>query len=394
MRIILYTGKGGVGKTSVAAATALKAAELGYRTIVVSTDIAHSLGDSLDIPLSGSATRVADNLWAQEIDVYQEIETHWSTIRNWLIALLQWQGVDRVIADEIAILPGMEELAGLLYITRYHSQGEYEVLVIDCAPTGETLRLLSFPETVSWYMKRIFPMERRAFTALRPIISSVVPLPLPGEEVFDSVEFLYKELDRMRSILTNPAMSSVRLVMNAEKMVVKETQRTHTYLNLYGYFTDLVICNRLLPRELDGTYFDTWKESQSKYFKMIEEGFAPIPIKVAPLFGREVVGLEMLREMSKAIFGEEDPTQVFYQGQAQTIERENGNFVMRLPLAFTTKEDLSILLSGDELIIQAGHYRRNIFLPRSLIGLPVEEAKLDGKNLKLKFRGRQSAPKR
>ena len=218
MKILLYTGKGGVGKTSIAAATALRAADLGYKTIVMSTDIAHSLGDSLDVPLSGTATRVADNLWAQEIDVYQELETHWSTVRNWLVGLMQWQGVDQVIADEVAILPGMEELVGLLHITRYADLSEHDSMVIDCAPTGETLRLLSFPETVSWYMKRIFPMERKAIAALRPLIRPLTGIPVPTEDVFDSVEFLYKQLESLIGSLQSMVTFHLLLLFLQEEL--------------------------------------------------------------------------------------------------------------------------------------------------------------------------------
>ncbi len=390
MRTILYTGKGGVGKTSVAAATAVKSAGLGKRTVVISTDIAHSLGDSLDVKLSGSPAQLAEKLWAMEIDVYQELETHWSTVRNWLTTLMRWQGADDLVAEEMAILPGMEELVGLLHLTNFIDGADYDVMIVDCAPTGETLRLLSFPETASWYMKRIFPLERRAISALRPLIKPVLRLPVPEESVFDSVEFLFKQVDKMRALLTDSEFSSVRLVVNPEKMVVREAQRTFTYLNLYGYSTDLIVCNRIIPQEVADKYFNGWKESQAKYFRLIQEGFSPVPIRTAPLFDSEVVGIPKLRDMGDALFGDEDPTAVFFRGQAQKVDRENGRYSLTIPLPFVSKEEVSLLRSGDELVIQAGQHRRNVILPRSLVGLEVQEAKLTGDELKLRFEERKS----
>ncbi|MEE9324167.1 MAG: ArsA family ATPase [Dehalococcoidia bacterium] len=392
MRIILYTGKGGVGKTSVAAATALRSAELGYKTIVFSTDAAHSLGDAFDMTLSEEPVTVVDNLWAQEIDVLKELDVHWDTVRNWLTALMRWQGVDEVVADELAVLPGMNELVGLLYICRYHDGGQYDVLIVDCAPTGETLRLLSFPETARWYMQRIFPLERRAFSVLNPLLKPILKMPLPDEKVFDSVQFLFKQIERMRDILTNPQISSVRLVVNPEKMVIKESQRTFTYINLYGYFTDVVTCNRLIPEEVNDPYFSYWKENQKEYYKLIEECFSPLPILRVPLMDREVVGLEMLRAMAQALYGDGDPTKHYFQGRPQEIEHVDGSYILKMFLPLVSKEEISVTQNGDELVIQAGHYRRNVLLPHALTGLPVIEAKLEGNELKLKFEESKPSP--
>jgi len=392
MRIILYTGKGGVGKTVVAAATALRSAELGYKTIVFSTDAAHSLGDAFNMTLSEEPVAVVDNLWAQEIDVLKELDVHWDTVRNWLTALMRWQGVDEVVADELAVLPGMNELVGLLYICRYHDGGQYDVLIVDCAPTGETLRLLSFPETARWYMQRIFPLERRAFSVLNPLLKPILRMPLPDEKVFDSVEFLFKQIERMRDILTNPQISSVRLVVNPEKMVIKETQRTFTYINLYGYFTDVVTCNRLIPEEVNDPYFSYWKENQKEYYKLIEECFSPLPILRVPLMDREVVGLEMLRAMAQALYGDGDPTKHYFQGRPQEIEHVDGSYILKMFLPLVSKEEISVTQNGDELVIQAGHYRRNVLLPHALTGLPVIEAKLEGNELKLKFEESKPSP--
>ncbi len=386
MRIILYTGKGGVGKTSVSAATALKAAKLGYRTVVMSTDPAHSLGDSFDMPLGAEPTPITANLWGQEIDVLKEMDTYWKTVRVWLSTLMRWQGMDDVVADEVAVLPGMEELVGLLYINRYQEAGQFDLVIVDCAPTGETLRLLSFPDMARWYMNKIFPLERMASKALKPVVRPLLRnFPVPGEDVFSTIEFLFRQIETMREILTDPRSSSVRLVVNAEKMVIKEAQRAFTYLNLYGYATDLVVCNRLLPEGLDASFFEGWKASQTKHYSTISENFSPIPIKDVPLFEQEVVGLEMLDKMGDSLFGKEDPSKVFFEGYSQEIRKRDSKYILSLPVPFVTKDDLSLLKSGGDLVVQAGHYRRNIMLPRVLAALSVEEAKLDDGKLKLTF---------
>ncbi len=386
MRTILYTGKGGVGKTSVAAATAVRAAELGYRTVVMSTDPAHSLGDSLDMQLSGELKPVMPNLWAQEVDVLRELDLYWATVRDWLVALLRWQGVDQIVADELAVLPGMEELVGLLYITRYHDSGQYDVLIVDCAPTGETLRLLSFPDVARWYMERIFPIEKRLAAAIAPVMKPILNIPVPDDKVFASMQSLFEEVDKMRRILADPDKSSVRLVMNAEKMVIKETQRTYTYLNLYGYATDVVVCNRIIPERVTDPFFKMWKESQKRYFGMIEEAFSPLPILRAPLMDQEIVGVPALKAFAKAVFGDEDATRLYYHGQAQEIRKVNQDYVLSLPLPFVSREQVSLLRAGTDLVIQAGNQRRTINLPRALATLDVAEAKLDDGKLRVTFK--------
>ncbi len=394
MRIILYTGKGGVGKTSVAASTALRAADLGYRTLVMSTDVAHSLADSLDMELQAEPTRITDNLWGQEIDVLKEMQTHWSIVQDWLAALMQWQGMDEVVAEEVAVLPGMEEMVGLLNITHHYDSGNFDTIIVDCAPTGETLRLLSFPEMARWYMRKLFPIERRVATALGPMARGLFNLPVPDPKVFDSIQDLFHGLERMRSILGDPAQSSVRLVLNPEKMVIRETQRTFTYLNLYGYYTDLIVCNRLIPDTVEDGFFKMWKDSQARYFHLIEEGFAPVPIRVSHLLDREVVGLEPLREMGLTLFGEDDPASIFYEGSTQTVTREDDGHVMTVNLPFLGREDINLMQHGDELVIQAGQHRRNIVLPRILVDLPVSVARMDGSSLKLKFEDKSPRTRR
>jgi arsenite-transporting ATPase len=385
MRIILYTGKGGVGKTSVSAATALKCAELGHKTIVLSTDAAHSLSDSFDIALGNEPKLIAPNLWARETQMAQTVQEHWGRIRKWLAALMVWRGMEQIVADEMAVVPGMEELANLLYIINYADSGQYDVMIVDCAPTGDTLRLLSFPEVLRWWMEKLFPLERKVVTVARPLVKRVLGVPVPEDEVLDSVEDVFTELIRIRALLADWEKSSMRLVLNPEKMVIKEAQRTFTYFNLYGYLTDLIVCNRLLPDKIDDRYFDSWKEAQGKYYQMIEDSFAPLPVLSVPLFEREVVGISMLKVMGEALFADQDPSKIFFRGRAQEIEKENGGYVLTLPLPFVTKGDISLRRSGDELIVRAGMYKRNIILPQTLVGLSIKGAKFEGDKLRIRF---------
>ncbi len=385
MRIILYTGKGGVGKTSVAAATALRSARLGHKTLVMSTDSAHSLGDSFDLPVGGDATPITENLWAQELDVFKEIDQHWGTLEEYVRIVMAWRGIDEVLAEEMAVLPGMEELAGLVHLIKYYEESDFDAIVVDCAPTGETLRLLSFPDVMRWWSHRIFPIQRTAARIARPVLTRVTDLPFPDDDVFEALKDLFERLDKMRDILTNPEVSSVRLVLNAEKMVVKEAQRTFTYLNLYGYPSDLVVCNRLIPKDVTDAYFTSWKESQERYFALVEEGFAPLPIVTAPLMDQEVVGLEMLDRFAAALYGEDDPTVIRFRGQTQAISQEDGDYILTLLLPFTSKEDVTLSQIGDELVVRVGGNKRNVILPRVLVGMRTESAKLENDRLTIRF---------
>lgn len=384
-RIILYTGKGGVGKTTVAAATALRCADQGKRTIVFSTDSAHSLGDSFDEPIGPEPTEMAPNLWAQETDVYYNLEKYWGTVRDWLAALMSWRGVDEVVAEEIAVIPGMEELANLLWINKHYAEGKFDVIIVDCAPTGETLQLLSFPETARWWMEKLFPIQRRAAKLVGPVLQRLVDIPLPDEKVYDTAEELFQQFYQMYRLLSDGELSSVRLVVNAEKMVIKEAQRAFTYFNLYGYTTDAVICNRLLPDHLSEGYFAAWKQTQANYYKMVEESFSPIPILKSPLLEREVVGLDMLRKVGTAIFGEEHPDKIYFSGKAQSVHRENGRYTLSLRLPFSAKGEISLLQVGDELIVHVGRHKRSIVLPRALLGLEQGGADMEGDTLHIYF---------
>ncbi len=386
MRIILYTGKGGVGKTSVAAATALRCAALGYRTVVVSTDAAHSLGDSFDTNIGNEPIEIAPKLKAQEIDVLHQMEKYWGRVQEWFTSILQWRGVDELIADEASVLPGMDELASLLQIVYLAETGQYDVIIVDCAPTGETLRLLSLPDVAKWYLTHVFPIERAAAKLASPLLRTITDLPVPDDEVFATIKDLILQLDRMHQLLADTQKSSVRLVLNPEKMVIKEAQRTFTYINLYGYSCDLVISNRVLPDAVSDDYFRALKESQGRYGKLIQEAFSPVPIFRVPFYEQEVVGVEMLRRMAHDTYGDQDPSKVFYAGHAQEIEKDPaGGYILRLNLPFTEKPNVRLTRAGDELAISLGNFRRNLVLPRALATLEVEKARFEGSNLVLKF---------
>lgn len=385
MRILLYTGKGGVGKTSVAAATALRCADLGYRTVVVSTDAAHSLADSFDLRIGNEPIEIAPRLKGQEIDVLHQMEKYWGTVQDWLSTVLAWRGIDELIADEASILPGMDELASLLQIVYLYDTNEYDVIIVDCAPTGETLRFLSLPEVAKWYLSHIFPFQRQTVKLAGPLIKSITDLPIPDDKVFDSIRDLILQLDRMHELLAEPKISSVRLVLNPEKMVIKEAQRTFTYLNLYGYSTDLVVSNRIIPATVGDQYFNAWKGAQARYGNLVEEAFSPLPIFKVPLMDQEVVGVEMLRKMAAAIYGDADPAQVFYAEQPQVIEKTDEGYLLKLRLPFIGKHDVNLARSGDELAISIGNFRRNVILPRALALLDVKKAKFETDHLVLTF---------
>jgi arsenite/tail-anchored protein-transporting ATPase len=384
-RIILYTGKGGVGKTTVAAATALRAAELGYRTVILSTDAAHSLSDAFGMSLGPEPVPVATNLWGQESDVYYSLRRWWGTVHDWLRALLLWQGVDEMEADEVAAVPGMEELANLLWINRHHESGDYDVVVVDCAPTGETLRLLSFPDSARWWIDKLLPLQRRLSHVLRPVMRPLTGMPVPERGVFDAVEDLVRQLARLHEVLSDREVSSVRLVLNPEKMVIRETQRTFTYLNLYGYVTDAVVCNRVLPEGVGDGYFARWKEAQAGYVNLIDEAFAPLPILSAPLLRDEATGLEALREIAGHIFDGDDPTRIYYPSVAHEVRAEDTGFVLSLGAPFATKDEVSLAQRGDELSVQVGVHRRNILLPRVLAGLHAGSARVEDGRLNVYF---------
>lgn len=398
MRTIVFTGKGGVGKTSVAACTALRAADMGYKTLIMSTDPAHSLGDSFDMELGPAPIKIKDNLWGQEVSVYNDLNHNWEVVRAHFAELMHSRGIDDVYAEEIGILPGMEELFSLSYIKEYNLENAYDLLVVDCAPTGETLRLLSLPDTFGWVLKMIRNIEKYAVKPLiRPMakMSKSIDKMVAPSEVFDAVEKLFTATDGIIDILSDNSRTSVRLVMNPEKMVIKESMRALTYLNLYGITVDRVVINRLMPEDKDSGYLNDWKKIQHKYVGEIEQSFAPVPISKSPLFPGEVVGLEMLRKMAQQVYGDQNPVEIFYEENPVEIKKVGSSqFQLRIKLPFVADVNMAIKLlqQGDDLTIRLGDNQKTITLPVFLAGLQSDEAYFDGKWLCVDFHQPDNVP--
>ncbi|MEJ7612817.1 MAG: hypothetical protein DFNUSKGM_000932 [Candidatus Fervidibacter sacchari] len=385
MRVLLYTGKGGVGKTSVSAATALKCAEFGYRTLVMSTDPAHSLADSFAMPIKSEPTPLTENLWGLEIDPFREIEENWATVKDYLSTLFASQGVDDIVAEELSILPGMDELFSLLKIRQFYERDAYDVIVVDCAPTGATLRLLHFPDMIGWYMRRLFHVERKVVGTIRRFTDEIFSVPLPGDEVYDTVERLYKRVSDMKAVLADPKITSIRLVLNPEKMVIEETRRAYTYLNLFGFVCDAVIANKVLPEEVTDEYFAEWKASQQRYLEEVEASFGALPIFKVRLYEREVVGIDALRQMANDLYGDRDPTEHFADSKPMRIVKRGKDYWLELHLPFTEKGEIQLMRKGDELIIRVGTIKRHLVLPHILAKQEPKGAKLENGILQVRF---------
>ncbi len=387
MRIIVHTGKGGVGKTSISAATALRCAELGLRTIVISTDTAHSLADSLDVKIGPEPIQVRDHLWAQEVDARYSMDKYWGRIQRYMLNVLNQRQVNEIVAEEVTILPGLEEGAHLLWINKYVEDGDFDVLIVDAAPTAETLRLLSLPDTSRWWFQRITSLMRGASgKLLRPISKPLLGAELPDDATLDSVNTLFDTLDHVRDLLTDPDQSSLRLVINPERMVIKETQRTYTYLNLYGYAVDAVLCNRVIPDEVTDPYFAVWKKHQAENMEYIGEAFGELPLLKAPMFDDEVGGFDKLRRLADALYGDRSPVDVMAREQTHRIEPDgDGGYHLIVPLPFADKNDLDLYRSADELTLRVGPYRRNIVLPYALWNLKTDSARFEQSRLRIHF---------
>src|SRR3954452_3584677 len=335
MRVLLFTGKGGVGKTTVAASTAAAAARAGKRVMVMSTDPAHSLADSFDIEIGSETTELADNLWGQQIDAQSRLESNWREIQEYFIALMNWAGVDTIQAEELSVIPGLDEIFSLIDVKQHVESNLYDLLVVDCAPTAETLRLLSLPEIMNWYIERIFPVERRVVKTIRPIVSRMTTLPIAGDQVFSAIESLHNNLDAVRRILVDERVSSVRLVVNPEKMVIAEARRTYTYLSLFGYRVDAGVVNRIIPDSVSDPYFVKWKDIQAEHLQTVRESFEPLPILTARLFDREMVGIPLLEEMGEEVYDADDATRILYREDPIRVRKVPGGYLlsMRLPFA-------------------------------------------------------------
>jgi arsenite/tail-anchored protein-transporting ATPase len=382
MRIILYLGKGGVGKTTVSAATAVRSAAQGKRTLVVSTDLAHSLADCLQTPLTSEPQELAPNLWAQEVNVLDEMRRGWGKLQESMTKALRKQGIDPVMAGELALIPGMDEIVSLINIYRNAKEGSFEVVIIDAAPTGETVRLLSMPDTFQWYASRVSRLQSTTLNLARPLLKAV----LPTTEILDAVQALSERVKTLRAVLSDPDTSSYRPVVNPERMVIKEALRAETYLSLFGYPIDSVMCNRVIQA---GDYQDAFMQelyqNQEKLRKQIHQTFAPLPIWEAPYYSREVLGVERLGELAQTIFGEQDPTQVFHKGAVQEVTREGDAYVLRLPLPHVEMDKVLMTKRGDEMTIEIGNFKRELTLPAILVNQEATVARLVNKALEIHF---------
>jgi arsenite/tail-anchored protein-transporting ATPase len=385
MRVIIYTGKGGVGKTSTAAATALRSARMGYRTVVVSTDSAHSLADSLDFPLTGEIKNVEKNLDAIEVDVLWEMEHNWKEIGKYVSDFLEAQGMDPVSAKEMTVWPGMELMSALFYLEEFSKDDKYDVVVFDTAPTAETLRLLSFPETSDWYFDKLYKVFRNTVRIARMTVGKFMNTPLPSNEFLDDLDLIRTRMTSVKKILTNPEITSIRLVVNPEKMVINETKRAFTYLCLYNLTVECLVINRLIPEDERKSYpAEKWAE-QEKYMEMIDESFSPLTMLRSNMFKTEVFGREKLNLLAENIFGETDPTQIYSTDKAMTIYREDGTDILSLKLPFSTKEEVELYKAADVLIVKVGWYKRSVSLPYSLVRKDATKAEFKDGRLLIKF---------
>lgn len=397
MRNLIFTGKGGVGKTSVAAATAVKASQMGYKTLVISTDPAHSLGDSFDMELGALPVQIAKNLYGQEVSVYGDLTFNWDIVREHFAHLMQVRGIEGIYSEEMGVLPGMEELFSLSYIKRYNQTNEYDLLVVDCAPTGETLRLLSLPETFSWMIKLIRNFERYVVKPMiRPFSKRVggkLHEYVPEENVYEKVDNLFSSAEGIIDILSDGSKTTVRLVMNPEKMVIKESMRALTYLNLYGITVDQVVINRVLMDDVDGEYMAEWKQIQAEYIDQIEKAFAPIPIVKVPLFRKEVVGVDMLSKVGEIVYANTNPMDILYKEEHTEIQKiSDGHYIMklRLPFVFDNRMEANVLQSGDSLTVRIGDLQKSVVLPVFLAGMKVMGAGYEDGRLNIEFKKKEA----
>ncbi|MBI1876115.1 MAG: ArsA family ATPase [Acidobacteria bacterium] len=393
MRILLFSGKGGVGKTSLAAATGTRLARLGRRTLVMSVDPAHSVADAFDlgIDLFSQATSepypICDRLDVQEVNIQAELKRHWREISTYVMSLLRTTGLADIQAEELAILPGMEELSAMMYVNQYAREGRYEAMVLDCAPTAESLRFVSMPTTLDWYMKHIFPVQRRVLKAVRPLANRVSPVELPPDRYFSNILDLSQRLEGVDRLLEDPGITSVRLVTNPERMVLRETERAFVYFTLHGLTVDRIVVNRVLPDEADSGFFTEWHRSQRRILAEIEEYFAPLPVARVPLLPSEVLGRDRLEELARSLYGQqEDPAAVTLRERPYSFAKEDGRYLVRLRLPFATKHDVGLFKKGDELVVQVGTLRRHIGLPVSMSHLVPARARLENKILTVEMK--------
>jgi arsenite-transporting ATPase len=383
MRVLLFTGKGGVGKTTASAATAALAASRGRKTLVVSTDPAHSLADALGVPLGAEPTEVDTGLYGMQVDAQRAFERTWREVQSYLLVVLERAGVDALQAEELTVLPGAEEVLALLEVRKQVQSGLWDLVVVDCAPTGETLRLLALPEALNWYVEKVFPAQRRALRAMRPLLSRVAGPAVPADGVFDAVEKLHRELGDVRQVLTSPE-ASVRLVLTPEAVVVAEARRTLTSLALYGYRVDGLVANRVFPG--GDAWRDGWVTAQSEQLASVRADVSPLPVLESPYLASEPVGLEALTALGAELYGDADPAaDAPASAELLDLERTSDGFVLSLSLPLARRSDVDLARSGDELVVTVGGHRRVLALPSALRRCVVAGAVLSGGRLAIRF---------
>ena len=387
MRILLYTGKGGVGKTSVAAATGLKLSQQGYKTIVISLDAAHSLADAFDLDNDlirqpdDSVCQIDDRLWMQEINIQKDIKQYWAEIQSYLQTVLNVSGLDEVVAEEVAVFPGMEEVCALLYINQYYRQKSYDVIILDCAPTGESLRFVSIPTVLNWYMKHIFKLERKLAGVARTFVKKISSVPLPKDDYFQNLETLFDQLEGIDEVLANPEITTVRLVTNPEKMVITETQRAFMYFCLYGLTVDAVIINRILPDTVSESFFDSWKQTQQRYIDEANQYFTNVPIWKIYLLDDEVLGIDGLTRLGDQLYADVDPVAFYRTEKSYQFHKVDDQYQISLLLPYVEKGEIQLAKRAEEVIVQVGGFRQHIPLPRSFMNVEPSGAKLTGDRL-------------
>jgi arsenite-transporting ATPase len=379
MRIILFTGKGGVGKTTLSASTGAYLSELGKKVLVVSVDPAHSLSDVLEVDVGPEPKEIFRNFYAQEIDVYYSIEKFWGVLKEYLKNLLKWQGIEEVLAEEMSVLPGMEEVSSFLWINKHVEEGKYEIIIVDSAPTGETLRFLSLPDAASWWVTKILPLQRKLMRFIRPAAKIVTDIPLPEEETYDALEELFRQVYNLYYLLQNQEISSVRLVVNPEKMVIKETEKAFTYLHLFGFPVDAIFINRVAEKE------SPFYEIQKKYIERIVKSFEPTPIFIIPQVYEEVLGYEKLKEFGKKIYQDKNPAEVFFKDKPFEIFEKNGNYILKIILKEPSEEKLEVYQKEEDLIIKFGNFKKHFFLPRVLLNKEIKGARIKNNYLEIDF---------
>ena len=382
-RILLFTGKGGVGKTTCAAATALRAAEMGYRTLVLSSDPAHSLADALDRPLGPEPEPILPNLDAQEVDLYYSMKKYWGNMRDLLLLVFRWQGINEIAAEELAAIPGMNEGSVLLWLEQFHRSGKYDLIVVDSAPTGETLTLLSLPQVTQWWVAKAFPFQKTAIKTAGFALRKTTGIPL--DKGYEELNMLFEKLKKIQDVLADGEHSSVRLVMNPEKMVIQEARRAFTYLQLYGYGVDAAIVNRVLPEEGTGEVLARYVQAQKGYLEEITDSFSPLPILQVPHSGQEVFGIPLLREIGARLYGDRDPTDVFSRGRTYRVSAEGEEYMLEVRLPFLDEGEIAAKQFGDELVIQIGNQRRHYSLPKFLAYYRVRDTRLRDGWLRVRF---------